>query len=101
MKNLDTTPVAYGWLAGEFSRPGGDIGRRASLDCYCAEIGREPTSITRSIHPSVSHDQPRPTRHAKVRRLMPASGMSTSDRRPPFQPMSHGGVPDELIITSV
>jgi alkanesulfonate monooxygenase SsuD/methylene tetrahydromethanopterin reductase-like flavin-dependent oxidoreductase (luciferase family) len=41
---------------------GGDIddllGRSRLLDRYCAEIGRDPASITRSIHLPVSYDDP-------------------------------------------
>jgi alkanesulfonate monooxygenase SsuD/methylene tetrahydromethanopterin reductase-like flavin-dependent oxidoreductase (luciferase family) len=48
--------------------PGGDIEdvvrRSALLDRYCAEIGRDPASITRSIHLPVSYDQPDLTRAA-------------------------------------
>jgi alkanesulfonate monooxygenase SsuD/methylene tetrahydromethanopterin reductase-like flavin-dependent oxidoreductase (luciferase family) len=48
--------------------PGGDIedavGRSALLDRYCAEIGRDPALITRSMHLRVSYDQPSVTRHA-------------------------------------
>jgi alkanesulfonate monooxygenase SsuD/methylene tetrahydromethanopterin reductase-like flavin-dependent oxidoreductase (luciferase family) len=48
--------------------PGGDIDdaarRSALLDRYCAEIGRDPASITRSIYLPVSYDQPRTTRDA-------------------------------------
>ncbi|MGW4639443.1 LLM class flavin-dependent oxidoreductase [Sphaerisporangium sp. NPDC004334] len=51
--------------------PGGDArdiddvaGRSALLDRYCAEIGRDPASITRSIHLPVSYDRPRTTREA-------------------------------------
>jgi alkanesulfonate monooxygenase SsuD/methylene tetrahydromethanopterin reductase-like flavin-dependent oxidoreductase (luciferase family) len=48
--------------------PGGDIGdvisRSALLDRYCAEIGRDPALVTRSIHLSVSYDQPGGTRDA-------------------------------------
>jgi alkanesulfonate monooxygenase SsuD/methylene tetrahydromethanopterin reductase-like flavin-dependent oxidoreductase (luciferase family) len=48
--------------------PGGDlddvISRSALLDRYCTEIGRDPASITRSIHLSVSYDQPGPVRDA-------------------------------------
>ncbi len=48
--------------------PGGDIddvvGRSALLDRFCAEIGRDPASITRSIHLGVSYDKPGDTRDA-------------------------------------
>ncbi|CAM3812353.1 LLM class flavin-dependent oxidoreductase [Kibdelosporangium persicum] len=48
--------------------PGGDIedviGRSALLDRYCAQIGRDPASITRSIYLPVSYDQPGTTRDA-------------------------------------
>jgi alkanesulfonate monooxygenase SsuD/methylene tetrahydromethanopterin reductase-like flavin-dependent oxidoreductase (luciferase family) len=48
--------------------PGGDIDdvihRSALLDRYCAEIGRDPASITRSIHLPVSYHQPETTRDA-------------------------------------
>jgi alkanesulfonate monooxygenase SsuD/methylene tetrahydromethanopterin reductase-like flavin-dependent oxidoreductase (luciferase family) len=46
--------------------PGDDIEdcarRSALLDQCCAEIGRDPASITRSIHLRVSYDQPTETR---------------------------------------
>ncbi|MFJ4787739.1 LLM class flavin-dependent oxidoreductase [Streptomyces sp. NPDC088794] len=48
--------------------PGGDIedviSRSALLDRYCAEIGRDPATITRSIHLPVSYDHPGVTRAA-------------------------------------
>jgi alkanesulfonate monooxygenase SsuD/methylene tetrahydromethanopterin reductase-like flavin-dependent oxidoreductase (luciferase family) len=48
--------------------PGGDIedavSRSALLDRYCAEIGRDPASVTRSMHLAVSYDQPGRTRNA-------------------------------------
>jgi alkanesulfonate monooxygenase SsuD/methylene tetrahydromethanopterin reductase-like flavin-dependent oxidoreductase (luciferase family) len=48
--------------------PGGDIddaiSRSALLDRYCAEIGRDPGSVTRSIYLPVSYDQPGSTRNA-------------------------------------
>ena len=48
--------------------PGGDIddviSRSALLDRYCAEIGRDPASITRSIHLPISYDRPDTTRDA-------------------------------------
>jgi alkanesulfonate monooxygenase SsuD/methylene tetrahydromethanopterin reductase-like flavin-dependent oxidoreductase (luciferase family) len=46
--------------------PGGDltdaVSRSALLDRYCAEIGRDPATITRSIHLQVSYDEPGSTR---------------------------------------
>jgi alkanesulfonate monooxygenase SsuD/methylene tetrahydromethanopterin reductase-like flavin-dependent oxidoreductase (luciferase family) len=48
--------------------PGGDIedviARSALLDRLCAEIGRDPASITRSIYLPVSYDHPGTTRDA-------------------------------------
>jgi alkanesulfonate monooxygenase SsuD/methylene tetrahydromethanopterin reductase-like flavin-dependent oxidoreductase (luciferase family) len=48
--------------------PGGDlddaIRRSAVLDRLCREIGRDPASITRSIHLPVAYDQPARTRDA-------------------------------------
>jgi len=48
--------------------PGHDIddviARSALLDRYCAEIGRDPASIIRSIHLSVSYEAPGLTRDA-------------------------------------
>ena len=46
--------------------PGGDIDdcvrRSARLDRCCADIGRDPAAITRSIHLRVSYDEPAKTR---------------------------------------
>ena len=62
--------------------PGGDIDdavrRSALLDRYCAEIGRDPASITRSIDLPVSYDQPGSTRDAIGEASTPASGTSSS-----------------------
>jgi alkanesulfonate monooxygenase SsuD/methylene tetrahydromethanopterin reductase-like flavin-dependent oxidoreductase (luciferase family) len=48
--------------------PGGDIDdairRSALLDRNCAEIGRDPASVTRSIHLPISYDQPGITQDA-------------------------------------
>jgi alkanesulfonate monooxygenase SsuD/methylene tetrahydromethanopterin reductase-like flavin-dependent oxidoreductase (luciferase family) len=53
--------------ADRWNIPGGDIddivSRSALLDGYCADIGRDPASITRSIHLSVSYDQPETVRN--------------------------------------
>ena len=40
------------------------LGRSQLLDRLCTEIGRDPASITRSIHLSVSYDDPGATRKA-------------------------------------
>jgi alkanesulfonate monooxygenase SsuD/methylene tetrahydromethanopterin reductase-like flavin-dependent oxidoreductase (luciferase family) len=54
--------------ADRWNIPGGDISdaaaRSALLDRYCAEIGRDPASITRSIVLHVSYDHPGRTRDA-------------------------------------
>jgi alkanesulfonate monooxygenase SsuD/methylene tetrahydromethanopterin reductase-like flavin-dependent oxidoreductase (luciferase family) len=48
--------------------PGGDIDdairRSAMLDRFCAEIGRDPGSIIRSVHLPVSYQQPDGTKVA-------------------------------------
>ncbi|BCJ50593.1 monooxygenase [Actinoplanes sp. NBRC 14428] len=48
--------------------PGGDledaVRRSALLDRYCAEIGRDPAAITRSMHLQVAYDRPQATRDA-------------------------------------
>jgi alkanesulfonate monooxygenase SsuD/methylene tetrahydromethanopterin reductase-like flavin-dependent oxidoreductase (luciferase family) len=47
---------------------GGDIEdcvrRSALLDRFCAEAGRDPASIIRSVHMPVSYDRPNMTRHS-------------------------------------
>lgn len=54
---------------------GGDIadlvGRSALLDRYCAEMGRDPATIARSIHLQVAYDQPQLTRE-KIREAVGA-----------------------------
>jgi alkanesulfonate monooxygenase SsuD/methylene tetrahydromethanopterin reductase-like flavin-dependent oxidoreductase (luciferase family) len=46
--------------------PGGDledaVARSALLDRFCAEIDRDPSTITRSMHVQVAYDQPDATR---------------------------------------
>lgn len=48
--------------------PGGDhddvVARSALLDRFCAEIGRDPARITRSVHLGVDYDHPAVTRDA-------------------------------------
>ncbi len=65
--------------------PGGDIDdvvrRSALLDRYCADIGRDPVSIVRSIHLPVDTDRPDAVREAVGRRWTRGSGMSCSGCR--------------------
>lgn len=53
--------------AGRWNMPGGSIeqaiARSATLDRLCAEIGRNPAEITRSIVLSASYDRSQDTRH--------------------------------------
>jgi alkanesulfonate monooxygenase SsuD/methylene tetrahydromethanopterin reductase-like flavin-dependent oxidoreductase (luciferase family) len=84
--------------------PGGDIEdvvrRSALLDRYCAEIGRDPASITRSIHLHVSYEDPGATRKA-IGEALDAGfrhivlGLST-----PYPTDVARWVADELISTS-
>jgi alkanesulfonate monooxygenase SsuD/methylene tetrahydromethanopterin reductase-like flavin-dependent oxidoreductase (luciferase family) len=54
--------------ADRWNIPGGDmedaVRRGALLDRYCGEIGRDPATITRSIHLRARYDDPRATREA-------------------------------------
>jgi probable F420-dependent oxidoreductase len=56
-----------------WNMPGGDIDdaarRSAMLDRFCAEIGRDPACITRSIILPVSYDHPGTTRDAIARAI--------------------------------
>ena len=86
--------------------PGGDIAdaaqRSALLDRYCAEAGRDPAAITRSIHLPVSYDQPGITRAAIGEAL--DAGFRHVTLGLPAQPYPAGAarwVADELIIPSV
>lgn len=81
--------------------PGGDIAdavdRSALLDRYCADIGRDPAAITRSIHLSVSYDEPALTL-ASIREAIGAGfthvvlGLSS-----PYPPEVAGWVVENLI----
>lgn len=85
--------------------PGGDIAdatsRSALLDRYCAEIGRDPASIVRSIHLPASYDEPGTTR-AAIRAAKDAGfehvilGLSS-----PYPEKVAHWVADELIATAV
>jgi alkanesulfonate monooxygenase SsuD/methylene tetrahydromethanopterin reductase-like flavin-dependent oxidoreductase (luciferase family) len=84
--------------------PGGDIDdvirRSALLDRYCAEIGRDPAAVTRSIHLSVSYGQPGLTRDA-IREAIDAGFQHIVLGLPaPFPANAARWVADELISTS-
>jgi alkanesulfonate monooxygenase SsuD/methylene tetrahydromethanopterin reductase-like flavin-dependent oxidoreductase (luciferase family) len=84
--------------------PGGDIGdvvrRSALLDRYCAEIGRDPASITRSIHLPVSYDQPRMTREAIGKAVAAGFQHIVLGLPAPYPANVAQWVTDELVTTS-
>ena len=84
--------------------PGGDIddviSRSALLDRYCAEIGRDPASVTRSIHLSVSYDQPSSTRDAIGEAIGAGFRHIVLGLPAPFPANVAQWVTDELITTS-
>ena len=90
--------------AGLRNIPGGDIddmiGRSALLDRYCAEIGRDPASITRSIHLPVSYDQPGTTRDAIGEAIGAGFPHIVLGLPAPFPANVARWVTDELITTS-
>ncbi|MER7786858.1 LLM class flavin-dependent oxidoreductase [Streptomyces sp. NPDC097640] len=84
--------------------PGGDIDdvvrRSALLDRYCAEVGRDPASITRSIHLSVSYDRPGATRDAIDEAIDAGFGHVVLGLSTPYPVNVARWVADELINTS-
>ena len=84
--------------------PGGDIddviSRSALLDRYCAEIGRDPASVTRSIYLSVSYDQPSSTRDAIGEAIGAGFRHIVLGLPAPFPANVARWVTDELITTS-
>ena len=84
--------------------PGGDIDdavrRSALLDRYCAEIGRDPASITRSIHLPVSYDQPGATRKAIGEAIDAGFRHIVLGLSAPYPPDVAQWVADKLIATS-
>ncbi|GIF39118.1 alkanesulfonate monooxygenase SsuD/methylene tetrahydromethanopterin reductase-like flavin-dependent oxidoreductase (luciferase family) [Actinoplanes xinjiangensis] len=81
--------------------PGGDIAdvvsRSALLDRYCAEIGRDPAAITRSIHLPVSYDRPAGTRDAIREALDAGFGHIVLGLSAPYPDGVAHRVADELI----
>lgn len=84
--------------------PGGDIDdvvqRSALLDRYCAEIGRDPASIIRSIHLPVSYDHPGTTRDAIGEAIDAGFRHIVLGLQAPYPADVARWVTDELITTS-
>jgi alkanesulfonate monooxygenase SsuD/methylene tetrahydromethanopterin reductase-like flavin-dependent oxidoreductase (luciferase family) len=85
--------------------PGGDIDdavrRGALLDRYCADIGRDPAEITRSLVLPVSYDQPGRTGDAVGRAIDAGFRHIILILPPPYPDNVAAWVTDRLITTSV
>jgi alkanesulfonate monooxygenase SsuD/methylene tetrahydromethanopterin reductase-like flavin-dependent oxidoreductase (luciferase family) len=81
--------------------PGGDLAdcveRSALLDRYCAEIGRDPATITRSIHLPVSYEHPQETREAVGEAVAAGFGHVTLGLPAPWPEGVTQWVADEVI----
>jgi alkanesulfonate monooxygenase SsuD/methylene tetrahydromethanopterin reductase-like flavin-dependent oxidoreductase (luciferase family) len=75
-------------------------GRSALLDRYCAEIGRDPAEITRSIPVPVSYDRPGETRDAIAAAREIGIGHFVLSLPAPYPAGVARWVADELITTS-
>jgi alkanesulfonate monooxygenase SsuD/methylene tetrahydromethanopterin reductase-like flavin-dependent oxidoreductase (luciferase family) len=84
--------------------PGGDIddviSRSALLDRYSTEIGRDPASVTRSIHLPVSYDQPSITQDAIGEAIDAGFRHIVLGLPAPYPANVARWVTDELITTS-
>jgi alkanesulfonate monooxygenase SsuD/methylene tetrahydromethanopterin reductase-like flavin-dependent oxidoreductase (luciferase family) len=84
--------------------PGGDIddaiSRSALLDRYCAELGRDPASITRSIFLPVSYDDPDVTRGAIAEAVDAGFSHFVLGLEPPYPAGVARWVVDELVTPS-
>jgi alkanesulfonate monooxygenase SsuD/methylene tetrahydromethanopterin reductase-like flavin-dependent oxidoreductase (luciferase family) len=87
-----------------WNMPGGDVNdavrRSAMLDRFCAEIGRDPASITRSIVLPVSYDDPSRTRDSVAEATGAGFGHIVLGLAPPYPAHAAQWVADELITTS-
>jgi alkanesulfonate monooxygenase SsuD/methylene tetrahydromethanopterin reductase-like flavin-dependent oxidoreductase (luciferase family) len=85
--------------------PGGDrddaIARGALLDRYCAEIGRDPAAITRSIYLPISYDQPNIAKDAIGAAINAGLRHIVLGLPAPYPADVAHWVTDELITTSV
>ncbi|MGC7095989.1 LLM class flavin-dependent oxidoreductase [Amycolatopsis lurida] len=84
--------------------PGGDLEdaakRSALLDRYCAEIGRDPAEITRSIYLPVSYERPGETRAAIAEAVGAGFGHIVLGLADPYPAGVARWVADELITTA-
>jgi alkanesulfonate monooxygenase SsuD/methylene tetrahydromethanopterin reductase-like flavin-dependent oxidoreductase (luciferase family) len=84
--------------------PGGDIDdvvdRSALLDRYCTEIGRDPATITRSIHLPVSYDEPDTTRDTIGKAIGAGVGHIILGLSAPYPADVARWVTDEVITAS-
>ncbi|MBB2941059.1 alkanesulfonate monooxygenase SsuD/methylene tetrahydromethanopterin reductase-like flavin-dependent oxidoreductase (luciferase family) [Actinoplanes lutulentus] len=84
--------------------PGGDladaVSRSALLDRYCTEIGRDPASITRSIHLPVNYERPADTRTAIAEAVGAGFGHVVLGLQAPYPDKVARWVADELITKS-
>jgi alkanesulfonate monooxygenase SsuD/methylene tetrahydromethanopterin reductase-like flavin-dependent oxidoreductase (luciferase family) len=82
---------------------GGDIDdavrRSALLDRYCAEIGRDPASVTRSIYLPISYDQPSITQDATGKAIDAGFQHIVLGLLAPYPANVAQRVTDELITT--
>jgi len=90
--------------ANAWNMPGGDLDdavqRSALLDRLCAEAGREPGSITRSMVLRVSYDQPAATRDAVAKAISAGFTHVVLTVPPPYPAHVARWVADEIISPS-
>ena len=77
------------------------VARSALLDRYCADIGRDPAEITRSVNVPVSYDDPGATRAAIDAALRAGFGHVILSLPAPYPPGVARWVADELVAPAV
>jgi alkanesulfonate monooxygenase SsuD/methylene tetrahydromethanopterin reductase-like flavin-dependent oxidoreductase (luciferase family) len=89
--------------ADRWNMPGGDVADAASrgalLDRYCAEIGRDPAAITRSMVLPVAYDQPAATRDSIAAAIDAGFGHLILSLASPYPENVAAWVASELIST--
>ncbi|MDZ5441257.1 LLM class flavin-dependent oxidoreductase [Micromonospora sp. 4G57] len=87
-----------------WNNPSGDlddaVSRTALLERYCAEVGRDPASITRSINLPVSYNQPGITRDAIGKAIDAGFGHIVLGLPAPYPDGVAHWITDEFITTS-